>query len=277
MTLEQLNQKRDKMAKYRQLQTKFWQDPFIEGLSSEQKYFYIYMLTNPFTTQCGIYEITTNTMAFQSGLNINQVEEMLEFFEKNNKIKYSQHTLELCVLNFKKYNWTSSPKVIACINKELAEVKDKELVACLYGMDTVSQEKEKEKKEEKQKKMDDMFSHKNFNDCLFSDKVKDVFDFFELEIKLHADKYWLCCNFFEEMKKQEKLDYFSEMFTAYKKYKELSDEKVHSLATFIGSKSKAFSDGGWNSNNWVKKLDYISAKKRPIAPIIKDISTFKFK
>ena len=50
------------MAKYRQLHTTFWNDSLILDLTPEQKYFYIYLLTNPNVTQCGIYEISIKQM-----------------------------------------------------------------------------------------------------------------------------------------------------------------------------------------------------------------------
>lgn len=153
------------MAKYRNLQTKFWVDPFIVSLTPEQKFIYIYWLTNPYCTQCGIYEITKRQMSFDTGYNVDTIEKFISFFEDSGKIKYSNTTSELCLINFIKHNSNNSPKVLSCIKRELSEVKDKELIPYLYhidtisipygyGMDTVSQEKEKEKekKEEKEKR-----------------------------------------------------------------------------------------------------------------------------
>lgn len=47
------------MAIFRKLHTAFWQDAkVIEELTPEDKFFFIYLLTNPATTQIGIYQIT---------------------------------------------------------------------------------------------------------------------------------------------------------------------------------------------------------------------------
>jgi hypothetical protein len=49
------------MAKYRMVRTDFWKNPIVsEEMTPEDKYFYLYLLTNPATTQIGIYKITKN-------------------------------------------------------------------------------------------------------------------------------------------------------------------------------------------------------------------------
>mgnify|MGYP000070582566 CR=1 FL=1 len=50
------------MAIFRKIHVSFWKDEFIESLTPEQKFFYLYLMTNDRTTQCGIYEITIKQM-----------------------------------------------------------------------------------------------------------------------------------------------------------------------------------------------------------------------
>ena len=45
------------MSVYRQIYINYWQDAFILELKPEEKYFYIYLLTNSKTKQCGLYEL----------------------------------------------------------------------------------------------------------------------------------------------------------------------------------------------------------------------------
>ncbi len=151
------------MAKYRAIQTKFWNDPWILELTPEQKYFYIYLLTNPSVTQCGIYEVSLKQMEFESGYTKDTINKLLELLCSYKKIKYSYKTSEVCVINFSKYNYTKSPKVKSCIIKEFKDVKDKELIPYVYGIDTLYKdytyhqntnsnsdvEKEEKKEEEK--------------------------------------------------------------------------------------------------------------------------------
>lgn len=111
------------MAIYRQLQTTFWSDSFVTELTPEQKYFYIYLLTNEKTKQCGIYEITLRAIAFDTGYNVETVEKLLLFFQASGKIKWSKETNEIALKNWSKYNNHKSNLVQICIKKELMNVK----------------------------------------------------------------------------------------------------------------------------------------------------------
>lgn len=154
-----------KMAKFRQVHTSFWQDSFVLDLTPEEKYFYLYLMTNSKTTQCGIYELPIRVIEMETGYNRETCQKLLDRFIEYGKVLYSQTNKEIMIVNWFKYNLIKSSKVIACINKELKEVKTKEFLQELYGMDTVSEirntlsidhgeeeekEEEKEEKEEKE-------------------------------------------------------------------------------------------------------------------------------
>lgn len=140
------------MAKFRNVSTKFWSDPFIESLTPEKKYFFLYLITNEHTTQCGIYEVSFRQMSFETGYNTETVAKLVEFFEKKGKIKYSRKTNELAIKNFIRHNPQGSPKVKSFVDKELKNVKDRLLIPYIYAIDTLSQEEqeEEETKEEEQ-------------------------------------------------------------------------------------------------------------------------------
>ena len=125
------------MAKYRQLHTTFWDDTLILDLTPEQKYFYIYLLTNPNVKQCGIYEISIKQISYQTGYNNDTVYNLLELFENMNKIVYSKETNEIALVNFLKYNGSDSPSIRKCIEKDLKSVKNKDLIKCIQGVDSV--------------------------------------------------------------------------------------------------------------------------------------------
>ena len=113
------------MAIYRQVHISFWQDSWVEDLSPEEKYFYLYLLTNSQTKQCGCYEIGKKIMMFETGLTSNKIEKLLKKFIKEKKIEYNPDTKEVLMRNWLKYNSFKSPKVRTCIMKELEEVKHK--------------------------------------------------------------------------------------------------------------------------------------------------------
>lgn len=130
------------MAIFRKIHVTFWEDSFIGSLTPEKKYFYLYLLTNSKTTQCGIYEITVSKICLETGYNNETVLKLMDFFTKNKKIRYSKATCEIAIKNWPTYNDSSSPKVQACVSKELKRVKDKGLIEYLYSMDTVTQEEQ---------------------------------------------------------------------------------------------------------------------------------------
>lgn len=185
------------MAKYRYVHVSFWQDAkVLEEMTPEDKYFYIYLLTNPNTTQIGIYQITKKQMAFELGYSIESINSLVERFENVHKvIKYNPQTREIALLNWGKYNLIKGGKpVLDCIEKELREVKDTSLIGLVaeripngsiknlflqYANDTsydtyhdtlddtwtirttLSGEKEKEKQKEKEKEKQ---QHNNVDD-----------------------------------------------------------------------------------------------------------------
>ncbi len=138
------------MAAFRKISVTFWADSFVGELTPEQKYFYLYLMTNDKTTQCGIYETSIRKICFDTGYNSETVIKLLDFFEQKNKIRFSKETNEIALLNWVKFNDSNSPKVLACVEKELKQVKNRVLIQYLYSMDTHPQQEEEEEKEKEQ-------------------------------------------------------------------------------------------------------------------------------
>ncbi|MBS6024993.1 MAG: DnaD domain protein [Paeniclostridium sordellii] len=111
------------MAVYRQVHIEFWQDGFVLELTPEEKYFYLYLMTNSKTSQCGIYELPKRIIETETGYNRETVEKLLNRFEEYKKISYDKETNEIFLNNWVKYNKIKSPKVIRCVEKEVAAVK----------------------------------------------------------------------------------------------------------------------------------------------------------
>lgn len=145
------------MAVFRKVHVSFWKDVFVEGLTPEQKFFYLYLLTNDRTTQCGIYEITTRQMSYDTGYNFDTIDKLIGFFELKQKLRYNRETSEMALKNWPKYNDSTSPKVKSCISNELKVVKDRVLIEYVYSMDTHSQE-EKEEEQEKEEDVETEYS-----------------------------------------------------------------------------------------------------------------------
>ncbi len=122
------------MAKFRQVHTEFWQDAFVLELTPEEKYFYLYLMTNSKTSQCGIYELPKRIIEIETGYNRETVDKLLQRFIDYGKIKYNEETQEIMLINWIKYNALKSSKVISCVEKELEQVKDKKFVELFYTL-----------------------------------------------------------------------------------------------------------------------------------------------
>lgn len=138
------------MATFRKVHVSFWSDPFTQELTPEQKYFFLYLLTNEKSSQCGIYEITKRHICYDTGYNIDTVSKLLKFFIDNDKIKYNYDTSEVAIKNWLKYNKNESPKVQTFVSQEFKLIKDKSMIQYVYSIDTLPQvevEKKKKRKE----------------------------------------------------------------------------------------------------------------------------------
>lgn len=125
------------MAIFRKIHTSFWSDAFVQTLTPEQKFFFLYLLTNERTRQCGIYEITIRQISFDTGYTVETVLRLIEWFVNSGKIMFSRETSEIAVKNWQKYNSSDSPSVKNLVNKELMSVKDKKLIEWVHSVDTV--------------------------------------------------------------------------------------------------------------------------------------------
>lgn len=135
------------MGIYRNVHTSFWEDTkVLDDMTPEDRYFMLYLLTNPHSNQIGCFEISKRQMSNETGYNIETIDKLIQRFEKDlGLIKYSDKEKEIYIKNWYKYNWSKSPKVIVCIENELKEIKcnqfKSELLKVLkekYSMDTVS-------------------------------------------------------------------------------------------------------------------------------------------
>ena len=117
----------DKMAIYRNVQLSFWTDNKVEDdFTPEDKYFYLYLLTNPQTNICGCYEVSYSQMTNQTGYNKDTINRLLDRFEKvHGMIRYCRETKEILILNWHKYNWSNSSRVITGIESVAKHIKHK--------------------------------------------------------------------------------------------------------------------------------------------------------
>lgn len=115
--------------------TSFWTDGKVDYFSPEDKYFMLYLLTNPFTTQLGIYEFRLKQAAFQLGYTEETVKVLLDrFAKKYGIILYSQETDEIALLNFLRHSIIKGGAPVRdLLIKEIKQVKNKELISMVFA------------------------------------------------------------------------------------------------------------------------------------------------
>lgn len=113
------------MANYRNIHMNFWTDSkVVDEFTPEDKYIYLYVMTNPHTNLCGCYEISVRQVANETGYNSDSVERLLKRLDQtHNVIRYNAPTKELLVLNWYRYNWTTSEKINKPLLAEIQKVK----------------------------------------------------------------------------------------------------------------------------------------------------------
>lgn len=102
-----------KMAIKRIVDTGFWEDEkVLDKFSAEDKYFMLYLLTNPKTTSIGIYSLPIKIIAFDMGYSRETISVLMDRFEKEyQNIIYDRNNQEIAVINSLKYTISKGGKL----------------------------------------------------------------------------------------------------------------------------------------------------------------------
>ena len=109
------------MAKQRIINTKFWSDPYIQALKTDEKLLYLYLLTNEQTSICGIYEITESTMSFDTGLSVPRLRQIVDSLVHAHKLRKIGDWVYLT--NFNKHQ-KNNPSVKLGIERAIKELPE---------------------------------------------------------------------------------------------------------------------------------------------------------
>ena len=125
------------MGVKRIVDTDFWTDiDVIDKYSIDDKFFALYLLTNKYSRQAGIYKLPKKYISFETGYTKEIVEVLLDRFEKNyNKIRYNHDTQEIAILNYTSFSIVKGGKPVEdCIKKDLREIEDKQLIKTVHDV-----------------------------------------------------------------------------------------------------------------------------------------------
>ena len=164
----------------------FWNDDkVIEYFSPEDKLFMLYLMTNPHTTQLGIYAINKKHMSFELGYTIDTINVLLDRFEtKYDMIRYSNETKEIAIKNYLKYSIIKGGKPVEdCLMKEISQIKDKSLLGYVYSNikdcetlnDTVKKVIDSIKDNEKENDNENDNDNDNENEVSYHDSYNDSY------------------------------------------------------------------------------------------------------
>ena len=100
------------MGRISSINTGFWTSPqVVDNFTPEERYVYLYCLTNPRTNLCGCYEVSIKTIAFETGMERYEVRDILDRLQhRHGVICYDADTRELFIINWLRNHWNSSPR-----------------------------------------------------------------------------------------------------------------------------------------------------------------------
>ncbi len=113
------------MANYRNISMSFWEDSkVVDDFTPEDRYIYLYCMTNPHTNLCGCYEVSIKQIARETGYNEDSINHLLRRLDTaHNVIRYDAASKELLLVNWAKYNWSGSDKLNKPLLAEIRKVK----------------------------------------------------------------------------------------------------------------------------------------------------------
>ena len=107
------------MAIYRNVSLSFWEDiKIVDDFTPEDRYFYLYLLTNPHTNLLGCYQVSFKQMINETGYNKDTIEKLINRMSQEHEvIEFDFKTNEIFIKNWYKYNWTKSEKLLKNVEK----------------------------------------------------------------------------------------------------------------------------------------------------------------
>lgn len=122
------------IGKSRPINETIWLDSKFRQLQNVEKFLFLYVLTNSHVEQVGIYELTIDTMIYETGLTEELVNKSLETLKEREFIFYDNNTCEIAIKNYLKYSiLTGGKPVEKCFLNLSKKVKSKELLTKIYN------------------------------------------------------------------------------------------------------------------------------------------------
>lgn len=120
------------MSKKRYFDSGFWSDTWVvDNLNPHDRYLFIYLITNPHVTLCGVYQLSLRIMAFETGIESETLVGMLRRLKP--KVEYEEGWIILRN-GIKNQNYRNE-KIKANIDYVLSTVPEHILQQVIYPKD----------------------------------------------------------------------------------------------------------------------------------------------
>lgn len=113
------------MAEYRTIKMSFWNDPYVEELSASGKLLYMYLFTCPYANNLGILEVSVKRIAYETGIDTAEVQELFSTMEKDGKI-VTDGTLTW-IVKFVKHQASTPPKLLQSLKGILCKISSEKI------------------------------------------------------------------------------------------------------------------------------------------------------
>lgn len=233
------------MSKQRYIQDSFWTDPYIDKLSPDSKLVFVYLLTNPMANIAGVYEIRSKRIAYETGYDVEVIENILKKFVLDGKIVRLNEWI--VIVNHLKHQYLGSKTaegVNRIINGAPKEIKD------LFELKTFCNDKNEEAYEMYFPKEEIYPIQGVYKVPLSKVELSNVLDIYGefKNVKLKEEEY------------QKLIEKIGERNTSL---------LIEELSTYIASKGKRYSNHYATLLNWARRkvveLNKLETKKRTIA------------
>lgn len=111
------------MEVFTKVERGYWQDEFILELTPEQKFFYLYLMTNNKVNMLGAYVFPLTMSTVELGYNKETVLKLLDHFAQVGKIIWDETTKEVFLLNWPKRNWNRKTATLRALKKDFDALK----------------------------------------------------------------------------------------------------------------------------------------------------------
>lgn len=111
------------MEVFTKVERGYWQDEFILELTPEQKFFYLYLMTNNKVNTLGAYVFPLTMSTVELGYNKETVLKLLDHFAQVGKIIWDETTKEVFLLNWPKRNWNRKTATLRALKTDFDALK----------------------------------------------------------------------------------------------------------------------------------------------------------